>query len=163
MRGEMKGIRWYECEKQAAQERIDYVSRVVGVTFPKSFVNLMRECDGGTLEKRNFFFYNISVSFEMGSCISFFLSFTQTAYEGDNILGFIESKINHLPEGVVPFGSNGGGDYICFDYRKDRQELDPEIVYWFRGAPEGKSISFVAKSFDAFIEMLHGDDDEDED
>ncbi len=61
----------------------------------------------------------------------------------------------------MPFTEDGGGNHVCFDYRSDRN--NPPIVFWHherRGLDN--EVSFVAKTFSDFVELLHEpDDDED--
>jgi hypothetical protein len=81
----------------------------------------------------------------------------------------IEDKINRLKkadesfpgygeafkEGLVPFGDNGGGDLICFDYRNNRMTNDPPIVIWYHEVDFEHRVVFVANNFEEFIDMLH--------
>lgn len=155
-----KKIEWLYCEKQASQERIDFVSQKVGVVFPNYFVALMQKCDGGTPKIAAFDYYDESLKFVVGTGIGSFLTFEKGDYEYDDILSCYESSSDLFPQGLVAFADTGGGDYICFDYRKDKANPDPEIVYWFHEAEEGKNVSFVAKNFESFMGMLKEEDDE---
>lgn len=58
-------------------------------------------------------------------------------------------------DGLIPFGDNGGGDMICFDYRKDRTIDDPPIVIWNHDMGLEHRIVFIANNFEEFINMLH--------
>jgi hypothetical protein len=61
---------------------------------------------------------------------------------------------------LIPFGETGGGDFICFDYRNDQKTDNPPITYWCHDAqePNGRT-SFIANSFEEFINMLHEPED----
>ena len=157
-----KSIEWFDTEGPATQERVDYVSKEIGITFPKNFIVLMKECDGGIPKINAFEYINVSMQLLRGAGIGCFMSFREKNYAHDHLLGHYKSENNYLPKEVIAFAFTGDGDYICFDYRKDKKTSDPEIVYWDHEESEGQNVSFVAKNFDAFMSMLH-DDDEDED
>ncbi len=56
-----------------------------------------------------------------------------------------------LPHQLIPFGEDGGGDDVCFDYRHSDV---PSVVFWHHelGAEEG--IFPVAATFEDFLGML---------
>lgn len=64
-------------------------------------------------------------------------------------------------DGLIPFGDNGGGDLICFDYRKDRETDNPPIVIWNHDMGLEHRVVFIAPNFEEFINMLHEPNDED--
>lgn len=64
-------------------------------------------------------------------------------------------------DGLIPFGDNGGGDLICFDYRKDRETDNPPIVIWNHDMGLEHRVVFIAPNFEEFINMLHESNDED--
>ncbi|MGC5326444.1 SMI1/KNR4 family protein [Brevibacillus sp. SYSU BS000544] len=46
---------------------------------------------------------------------------------------YIPEKYNRiseeLPDGIIPFANDPGGNYICFDYKNGKQD-EPIIVFW---------------------------------
>lgn len=62
-------------------------------------------------------------------------------------------------DGLIPFGDNGGGDMICFDYRNDRTTNNPPIVIWNHDMGLEHRVVFIANNFEEFINMLHEPDD----
>lgn len=58
-------------------------------------------------------------------------------------------------EGLIPFGDNGGGDLICFDYRKNKGTDNPPIVIWNHDMGLKHRVVFIANNFEEFINMLH--------
>ena len=62
-------------------------------------------------------------------------------------------------DGLIPFGENGGGDYICFDYRHDKTTDNPPIVIWNHDMGLKHRVVFVANNFEEFINMLHEPED----
>lgn len=53
---------------------------------------------------------------------------------------------------ILPFGSDAGGYFFCFDYREN--STDPKIVLWIRDNPEGYDIAYLADSFEEFLNSL---------
>lgn len=67
----------------------------------------------------------------------------------------------YFSELLIPFGENGGGDYICFDYRKDPNSDNPPVVFWYHDVAEQEDrTSFIANNFEEFINMLHECEDD---
>ena len=62
-------------------------------------------------------------------------------------------------DGLIPFGENGSGDMICFDYRKDRTTDNPPIVIWNHDMGLEHRVVFIANNFEEFINMLHEPED----
>ena len=62
-------------------------------------------------------------------------------------------------DGLIPFGENGGGDMICFDYRNDKTTDNPPIVIWNHDMGLKHRVVFIANNFDEFINMLHEPED----
>ena len=62
-------------------------------------------------------------------------------------------------EGLIPFGDNGGGDMICFDYRNDKTTDNPPIVIWNHDMGLKHRVVFIANNFEEFINMLHESED----
>ena len=62
-------------------------------------------------------------------------------------------------DGLIPFGENGGGDMICFDYRKNQTTDNPPIVIWNHDMGLKHRVVFIANNFEEFINMLHESED----
>ena len=63
---------------------------------------------------------------------------------------------DRLPEGIIPFAEDGGGDQICLDYRQGRRQ--PRVVYWSHEEEKDQSIFPLADSFTEFLAMLEPPD-----
>jgi hypothetical protein len=61
-------------------------------------------------------------------------------------------------DGLIPFGGNGGGDMICFDYRNHDGD-NPPIVIWNHDMGFEHRVVFIANNFEEFINMLHEPED----
>ena len=57
---------------------------------------------------------------------------------------------------LIPFGDTDRGAFICFDYRNHEGD-DPPVVLWCHDYYDENwnRISFIANSFEEFINMLH--------
>lgn len=53
---------------------------------------------------------------------------------------------------VIPFAEDGGGNYVCFDYRAESGE--PAIVFYFHELSGDDGIMKICDSFTDFIDRL---------
>ena len=118
-------------------------------TLPNSFLKILKEHDGGDLDY-DFKYYDNFLKIEFGSGIGVLFGLNHKY----NILQRYHSLPSFFPKRLVPFGEDGGGDSMCFDYRKDPHSNDPPIVYWAHENEEGKDISFLARNFKEFLSIL---------
>jgi hypothetical protein len=142
-------------------ERLKYVESEMGLFFPKSYVNFVLPNDGCRTDPDGFIFFDESFQEEVGSCIGSFMQLKPDLDYFEDILSMNQKLPEFFPKGLVQFGHVGNGDYICFDYRKGKDNLDPPIVYWNHEAEEGKDVSFLANNFDAFLKILKTDEEMD--
>jgi hypothetical protein len=80
----------------------------------------------------------------------------------NNIRHHYEAIRDRLPEKVFPIAIDPGGNYICLDYRIDK-EAEPKIILWDHEGfiMNGKgtyNIEYVASSFDNFLSGLYKDE-----
>ena len=142
---------------------ISLIEKTLGIKFPKAYVDFITKHNGACLENDAFEFFNQNVNKPSESSLSFdditdmlghiwVLSSQSTEFKNDPDP---HRGYHYFPEKLVPFGDTGGGDCICFDYRNDPMEWPP-IVMWHHEACEGDiNVSFIAKTFEEFIGMIH--------
>jgi hypothetical protein len=58
---------------------------------------------------------------------------------------------------ILPFASDAGGYFLCFDYRHTSK--NPPVILWIRDNSEDKDIAIVADSFEEFINSLKSEDE----
>lgn len=145
-------IEWDNCQGNVSDDRIKYIEEIILIKFPESYLSTIKYCDGGVPVKCDFSFIYQSTGRKITDCIGRFLPLNDSA--GGNLLQDFLDPPEFYVEGLVPFAENGGGDYICFDYRQGKNIFNPQIVYWSHGAGIGKDVSFVANNFEEFINML---------
>jgi len=61
-----------------------------------------------------------------------------------------------VPDGVIPFSRDGGGNLICFDYRETPDH--PTVVFWDHEKCDDPPL-YVASSFTDFLNKLYDDPD----
>ena len=138
-------------------ERVRFINEKIGVSLPLLFIEMMKDNDGGFPEKNIFSFQDVRKNKVRLKCIGSFLSFNENQY-GDILETYLDPP-EFFPKGLVAFGEDGGGDFICFDYREGKDNPNPPIVYWSHEANEGEDVSFIAKDFETFIGMLKSEDE----
>ena len=121
-------------------ERIKYC-------YPKSFVEIVMQYDGGSPESMN---YNTTKT--DGRVFNNLISFDQEQQSSiwymieDNSKGEIEWNIDGLRWQYIPFAEDPFGNFICFDRNDDH------IVFWDHETCE---IEDVAVNFTKFVDSLY--------
>lgn len=119
-------------------EQIADAEAKLGITFPPSFRVFLDQ--GGSYQ----------------------LPFWETYWVGDRKLGAREivrankrlRKELELPEFLVAFHDNGGGDQLCFDTRKRDKNGEHPIVYWAHECSVEENLEdleIVARNFAAWL------------
>lgn len=80
------------------------------------------------------------------------LSFDEEHW-ASSMLDVYPSIQDYIPRGIYPFAATGAGDFICFDYRSDRNA--PKVVFYFTEEAGEQAIRWVADSFSDFLSKLH--------
>lgn len=143
-------LTWRNCNSPLSDERIHEVENTLGIQFPLDYRDCVRECHGGIPSKRNF---SVAANnLEFGSCLAVLLSFSDD--DSENILQTHENLSDQLPRSLIPFAEDGGGDYMCFDYRNLGAAGAPAVVFWHRTGLPDNEITQIAPNFTAFIELL---------
>lgn len=139
-------------EKEPALKSIpEYLFKNFEFHLPKYYLNILKENDGGSLYY-DFAYYDKMFKERMLGGIS--ILFGLRCGDEENLIYRYKDLPDFFPKGLVPFGENGGGNFICFDYRKVTKGNNPPIVYWIHEYEDGKNISSLANNFKEFIEML---------
>jgi hypothetical protein len=142
--------------------RVQYVESEIGVRFPQSYVQFILPNDGCYTDPHCFLYFDHHYEKNVGSGIGSFLKMNEDSGYCEDILKFHNLFSEDLSKGLVAFGMDGGGDYICFDYRKGKDDPNPPVVYWSHEAEKGKDVSFLANNFEEFLGMLKTDEEMDE-
>ncbi|MGN6670625.1 MAG: SMI1/KNR4 family protein [Candidatus Nucleicultricaceae bacterium] len=147
-----ENVQWSDAGKIINREIISDWENKVGIKLPQIYVQLVQNHDGGTPIKEDFKYFDTTFQEIHGSGIRAFIPFHPE--DKFNMFHYFQDPPEFFPEGLIAFADTGGGDFICFDYRDGRSNPDPSIVLWRHGAIIGKDISFVAKNFEEFMNIL---------
>jgi hypothetical protein len=123
--------------------------------LPEVYKDLTRYKDGGWLQKY-IFSYDKGYMIDENSVCDF-LCWKKDTMEDDYIIDRIESPPEFFPEGLIPFATDGGGNYVCFDYRNTKE--NPPIVFWHHEIEKNDGIFFLNDSFEDFINNLKSEDE----
>ena len=150
--------RWYSKEtKFDNQEAILLFEQTNNIKFPDAYKELVRFHDGGILEK-DIFSYDNGYEIET-NCVGFFLPWQKETLEleGEYILDQINNPPEFFPQGLIPFAPDGGGNYLCFDYRNCKE--NPPIIFWHHAVEENEGVFLLADSFEQFIDSLKSEEE----
>jgi hypothetical protein len=132
-------------EHGASQREIEGAERLLGVRFPESYSEVLALYAGAYGDA----VYEFSGSGAGGS-VGCWLSLSP--WDTESLWTALSSWTEHgLPRSVVPFAADGGGNYICLDYRNTGA---PVVSAWFHELPGENGLTRVAPSFEAFLAIL---------
>ena len=124
------------------------------VIFPKKYTEFIIIHNGASLIIDSFDFYDHDLAQQNNASIAF-IPLEKIAMFTEWLLRESENDTDYFSQKLIPFGDDGGGNFMCFDYRK-HEANNPPIVYWNHSVYENsKRISFIANNFEEFINMLH--------
>jgi hypothetical protein len=112
----------------------------------------MQICHGGTPVERRCFTVQHPHLGPSGSGVGALLSLNPR--DEDHIVNIMKllAVDDQLPDQIIPFADDGGGDMMCLDYRQDPDH--PKVVYWAHEEEKDTSIFPLADTFTEFLAML---------
>jgi hypothetical protein len=152
-----KVTEWKVCYGFVSESRIQDVQEIIGLSLPKKYLQTIENCDAGVPMYSDFIYIDADSKETMYGSIGGYLNINKS--EWSDFIELYQSPPEFFPKGLVAFAETGGGDLICFDYREGKDNPNPPIVYWNHEAQEGKDVSFIAKDFEAFLDMLQEPED----
>lgn len=150
-------ISWLDIGENISLEVINKIECSIGIKFPDTYIKLIRYHNGGTPLKDSFKYFDQFHLKEMRSGIGVFIILQENDFQ--SVYSLFKEPPEFFPDGLVAFAEDGGGDFMCFDYRKGWDLIDPPIVYWSHESDIDKSVSFIANNFEEFINMLEEPED----
>jgi cell wall assembly regulator SMI1 len=147
---------WEDCQDGADDADIRFVEEQFGIIFPIDFVECVKKCNGGNPKRSDFKYVDPDWGPRV-SCVGALLSFDLGRRY--NILESCKLLSGQLPENIIPFAEDGGGNYICFDYREKPDSNSPKVVYWHHEKQLEKSITYLSESFTDFLARLFEPDE----
>ena len=153
----LNNVAWKLCYGNVTNKRLSFLEDEINVSLPNIFKQIIVNCDGGVPSKSIFTYYDRMYEENLQSSVGGFLNFSKSEWS-DFYQNYIDPP-EFFPKNLIAFASTGGGDYICFDYRQGKDNINPPIVFWNHGADIGKDVSFIADNFEEFMNMLSEPDD----
>lgn len=141
-------LEWLNCRTPIGEDVIGEAERRLGVRFPDSYRECVKNCHGGYPRQSDFTFQDRDIGM-VTSGIAQMLTFDVD--DEENIVSTRERLASQLPAGVIPITDDGSGDFVCLDFRGGGE---PEVIYWHHERAEGESITRLAGDFESFMTML---------
>ena len=132
-------------ESPVTPSQIDGVELVLGIRFPSRYRELIQEFNGAYGDVN----FPLPDS-EFGESMGVWLSLLP--WDMESIWSSLSAwKEHEIHSRVIPFGEDGGGNWICFDYRGKEM---PSIVFYFHEVGGDEGLYPVADDFDSFVESF---------
>jgi cell wall assembly regulator SMI1 len=152
---------------EVSAEEIKKFEKELNISLPSSYVDFVTKHNGASLNASDFDYTDPNRGGEKNSDGIAFVRFEEIMHNIElqkRANKQAEGRIEYMFEdGLVPFGDNGGGDDICFDYRNDRATNNPPIVIWNHDMGLEHRVVFIANNFEEFVNMLYEPEDVKED
>ena len=165
----MSNLKWRSPDEPVTRNRVATVAKELGIEFPLDYIECVMVNNGAHVSPELFEVNGKEKVF--GTLITF------DEDDDEYIVNVFNDYSNTLPEKVVPFAFDPGGNLICFDYKDN--EHNPAIVFWnHEGAAEKvvlvnnegmteekaektarRNVSYIADSFTAFLNKLRDRED----
>ena len=142
---------WYRCADPVTEDDIRELESHLGVVFPQDFIELVLTRHGGRPEKDQVTVPGLRFAKVWSRLL--LIPTPETANAPGSMLVFNRAVSQLLPAGVVAFVQLGGGDLLCFDYRKRKK--NPSIVCWLHDTDEGPTIIPVTATVTELLKLLH--------
>ncbi|CAO5676950.1 MAG: hypothetical protein HEEMFOPI_02058 [Holosporales bacterium] len=124
------------------------------IEFPDLYKKIAMEYDGETPDQDCLDFFVPELNRIISTSVHL-LSFKKRWYA--DIIEIFYDPPEFFPQGLIAFAEDGGGNYICFDYRTCKK--NPSIVFWSHEENIGEDVFFIADSFEDFINSLKSEEE----
>jgi len=135
-------------EESVPDHFIDSAEKLFGVRYPDAYRTIIREYSGAFGDV-DFRVDRPSSGFDY---CSIGLIHSLKPWNRNSVYSLLASWPEHdLSDRIVPFAEDGGGNYLCFDYR---QSDVPQIVFYFHELSGEDGIMKVCDTFEEFLDRL---------
>ncbi|MEI3851383.1 MULTISPECIES: SMI1/KNR4 family protein [Ensifer] len=118
---------------------------MLGVDFPPLYRELIRTHNGAYGDAE----FPVAGSSQAGG---FGLWLSLLPWDSESVWTSLACWSEHdLPRQIIPFGEDGGGNLVCFDYRSSSE---PSIVLWYHELQGQDGIHPLAERFPDFLTLL---------
>ena len=146
---------WEEKDAPATEEIVKKAQSKLGVTFPKEYIELLKESNGGLL-----YFNKIDLDVFKKCVVPYLLGINleNTTDDEQGIFSFDEDiKEYSLPEKIILLAWETY-PHSCFALDYTTSTENPTVVYFYENYPEEHvpySKTIVARTFKEFLPMLY--------
>ncbi|MEB4759321.1 SMI1/KNR4 family protein [Chryseobacterium indologenes] len=158
-------MNWFYEKQLKNPQSISEVENIFGIKFPEDYKKIVLEHNGAMPTPNT-----IDTFREKGKAFGEVLNFNLDADE--NIISLYEEMKNKLPTDVFPITMDPGGNFLCFDYRENKN--NPKVLRWdheqkfiiqdkelviedHENEFDYYHLDFVADSFTEVLTNLYGD------
>jgi len=150
----MRQLNWFDPGHEIDASLIHEAQQELGLEFPHDYVDLIRQHNDANNPRESSFLVTGEGVSNFGALISLRRRTETERGRDPDIYGIIRMLGKQLPDRIVPFALTGDGDFICFDYRSDKD--DPAIVYFSHEASFTEhAIIPLASGLSAFLDLLY--------
>lgn len=150
-------VGWKRAKPELTDEEIRRVEKELGLGFPEDYRDIVRQHSGAVPTRTDFTYRHPVTGKLRGDGLAHLLPLRSE--EKSSVLAVMGWLGDQLPERVVPVGGNGGGNYICLDYRRG---APPGVSLWLHEETIEGCLVPLAGSFTEFLEMLSDPQDDEE-
>lgn len=137
-------MEWILNKELQDHQKVEAFEKQYNITFPKDFKKLVQQHHASRPEP-----YIVDAEETKEIPAKSLLSFNDSDRPED-IWSSYEAVKERLPVNVIPFMSDEGGNYFCFDL--DPLENEAPIVYW---SHENSKVEHVADNLEQFINRFY--------
>ncbi|PIG95909.1 SMI1/KNR4 family protein [Deinococcus sp. UR1] len=134
----------------STEEHLRSIEDTVGQPFPADYLDVLRTHNAAYFERQEF--PVVTPDGSEDKSVAVLLSADGDEMDAESVLGqwrTLQDEYGLEPH-VVPFGMDGGGNLVCFDFSDDGE---PAVVYWQHD--ETWPPILVADSFTEFLQQLN--------
>jgi hypothetical protein len=157
----------WDDEGQVNIEVVQSFCDKLGIILPRFYVDFITKHNEARIENNSFDYRDLNMKSGRNSDGITFIRFEEIMPHIElqkEVNKQADGRIKYMFEdGLIPFGDNGGGDFICFDYRKNRTTDNPPIVIWNHDMGLEHRVIFIANNFEEFVGMLYESEEAKED
>lgn len=164
-------MKWLFKKDLKDEGSIQKVENQLKIKFPSDYINIVRKYNASTPSPNT-----IDTWRQKGKAFGELLNFNLD--DRENMISLYEAIQNKIPEKVYPITMDPGGNFMCYDFRKD--ENNPIIVRWdheqkfivdnekiiiedHERESDDYHVDFVANSFTELLAKLYGEEIEESD